>query len=173
MLGLRMRGVVSSLDFLPMVKSRQFGDLSGTDSFSRRRWPLALCPHGAYNTLVRVKGLVGLFLSLAIGACSCLMPLAAAASLPTASEHSCCASHSPDKHHAHKSADHGDCCIRAALPVTPHAPIVSRSFVAFVPAGRRVRLPAGRILLDSAALSPPPDSPPVPSSASRAPPAVV
>jgi hypothetical protein len=113
---------------------------------------------------MKSKALLAALLALFVGSCSCLMPLAAAASQQ---DHSCCPSQkSPEKA--------SDCCLRPALPahtVSVAAPQFHLIGLAHVAPGPITQ--AQQVLrLDSAALSPPGD-PVVFSRSSRAPPSLL
>jgi hypothetical protein len=120
---------------------------------------------------MKVKGFVGFLLALALGVCPCLMPITAAAKPSGA--HSCCAPEGTSKHRQQPGRSGDDCCLRA--PVQSRAsisvPDLKSIFVALA-SGPKGFVPQGlSFQFDSAALSPPPDRLPSPSSSSRAPPA--
>lgn len=101
----------------------------------------------SYNVGMKAKALVAALLALFVGTCSCLVPLAAAASKQ---DHSCCPSPvSQDKD--------SSCCLRAIIgtgSVSLAAPQLY--LVGLAHATPRVVSVAQEILrLDSAALSPP------------------
>ena len=118
----------------------------------------------SYNVSVKAKALLAALLALFVGSCSCLMPLAAAASQQ---DHSCCPSpKSPEKV--------SDCCLRPALPANAVSVAAPQLYlIGLVHAAAGPIIAEQQVLrLDSAALSPPSD-PVVFCRSSRAPPSLL
>src|SRR5579883_1516449 len=111
---------------------------------------------------MKVKTVLAAALALFLGYCSCLMPLADAASTASKRDHSCCPS-------APKTEKSSDCCMRAAIP-----PAASLTAPKLVLIGLLTQPSAPILTGDGAVQTPrslsPPGDPFVPSRPSRAPP---
>jgi hypothetical protein len=106
---------------------------------------------------MKVMGFAGFLLALILGACPCLMPLAAAAHRQDA--HSCCAHQGASKQRRQPARSGGDCCLRAPAQgqAAISAPELRFVFIALasaptISAPRESPLPSA-----SAAVHPPPD----------------
>lgn len=114
---------------------------------------------------MKPKALLAALLALFVGSCSCLVPLAAAAS--SKQDHSCC----PSPASADKDTD---CCLRAVPPASVSVSLAPHLYVIGLvnEAPGFASAAQDNIRLDSAALSPPAQAF-VASRSSRAPPALL
>lgn len=114
---------------------------------------------------MKAKTVLAAALALFLGSCSCLMPLAAAASSQEKQDHSCCPS-------APKADTNSDCCMRAAVPTT-----VTMAAPNFVVIGIVAQLPApvltGLGVVQRPNSLSPPDEEFAASRSSRAPPSLL